>query len=151
AQQMLIRQDRMAAVGRLAAGVAHEINNPLGILAGFAEGLRDRARDPALAVYPSFRDFPEYLRLIGQEVDRLKTIVQRFLHFARSRAPQKERIDAAEVAADVVDLLGAHARREGKELRLERGRSPHWVEADPEQLKQVLLNLALNGLDAVAR
>jgi signal transduction histidine kinase len=151
AQQMLTRQDRMAAIGRLAAGVAHEINNPLGILAGFAEGLLDRSADPTLAAQPAFGDFPEYLRLIGQEVDRLKTIVQRFLRFAHSRVPEKQVIDVSSVAQQVLDLLANHARREGKELAGNLASAPLWVDADPEQLKQVVLNLALNGLDAVER
>jgi signal transduction histidine kinase len=151
AQRMLIRQDRMAAIGRLAAGVAHEINNPLGILAGFADGLLDRSQDPTLAAQPAFRDFPEYLRLIGAEVDRLKTIVQRFLGFARSRSPEKQLIDANAIARQVLELLADHARREGKELAGELSATEAWVEADPEQLKQVVLNLAMNGLDAVER
>lgn len=151
AQQMLIRQDRMAAIGRLAAGVAHEINNPLGILSGFAEGLLDRARDPGLRNEPAFEDFPEHLRLIGVEVDRLKTIVQKFLNFAHNRTPQKTRFDANEVVRQVVELLANHAGREGKRLAAELSPAPIWIEADPEQLKQVLLNLALNGLDAIER
>ncbi|HSD10140.1 MAG TPA: ATP-binding protein, partial [Candidatus Binatia bacterium] len=151
AQKMLILQDRMAAVGRLAAGVAHEINNPLGILAGFAEGLLDRSRAPTLGAEPAFRDFPEYLRLIGQEVDRLKAIVQRFLHFARSRTPEKQLIDVNRIARQVIELLANHARREGKDLGGDLSPLGVWVEADPEQLKQVLLNLALNGFDAVDR
>jgi signal transduction histidine kinase/HAMP domain-containing protein len=151
AQSMLIRQDRMAAIGRLAAGVAHEINNPLGILAGFAEGLLDRSHDPTLSAEPAFGDFPEYLRLIGQEVERLKSIVQRFLHFARSRAPEKQLIDVNSVAQQVLELLASQARRESKQLSGDLSRESLWVEADPEQLKQVLLNLALNGLDAVDR
>jgi signal transduction histidine kinase len=151
AQRMLIRQDRMAAIGRLAAGVAHEINNPLGILAGFAEGLLDRSQHPALAAEPAFRDFPEYLRLIGQEVDRLKTIVQRFLGFARTRSPEKQLIDANSIAKHVLALLAEHAQREGKELAGDLTSAEVWIEADPEQLKQAVLNLAINGLDAVDR
>ncbi len=151
AQQMLIRQDRMAAVGRLAAGVAHEINNPLGILAGFAEGLLDRARDPRLLERPAFREFPEHLRLIGVEVDRLKTIVQKFLNFARSRTALKARFDLNDVARQVLELLANHAAREGKGLIGELSVEPLWIDADAEQLKQVLLNLVLNGLDATHR
>jgi two-component system NtrC family sensor kinase len=151
AQTLLIRQDRMAAIGRLAAGVAHEINNPLGILAGFAEGLLDRSHDLTLAAEPAFSDFPEYLRLIGQEVDRLKSIVQRFLHFARSRTPQKQLIDVNSAAQQVLELLANQARRESKHLSGDLSTESLWVEADPEQLKQVVLNLALNGLDAVDR
>lgn len=151
AQRQLVRQDRVAAIGRLAAGIAHEINNPLGALSGFSEGLLDRARDPTLASQPAFVDFPEHLRLINQEVDRLKTIVQKFLRFARSPVPKAELMDLNDVAREVVSLLANHARREGKVLALDLHGESLWVEADPEQLKQVLLNLALNGLDAVER
>src|SRR5206468_4714519 len=107
--------------------------------------------DPTLAAEPAFRDFPEYLRLIGQEVDRLKAIVQRFLHFSRSRAPEKQLIDVNRIARQVIELLASHTRREGKELGGDLSSVGIWVEADPEQLKQVLLNLAMNGLDAVER
>jgi signal transduction histidine kinase len=151
AHSMLTRQDRMAAIGRLAAGVAHEINNPLGILAGFAEGLLDRSRDPALAAEPAFRDFPEYLQLIGQEVDRLKSIVQRFLRFSRTRSPEKQRIEVNGVALQVLAMLRNHARGEGKELSGKLSPVELWTDADPEQLKQVVLNLAMNGLDAIER
>jgi signal transduction histidine kinase len=91
------------------------------------------------------------LRLIGQEVDRLKSIVQRFLHFARSRTPQKQLIDVNSAAQQVLELLGNQARRESKDLSGDLSTESLWVEADPEQLKQVVLNLALNGLDAVDR
>jgi two-component system NtrC family sensor kinase len=141
----------MAAIGRLAAGVAHEINNPLGILSGFAEGLLDRARDPRLAAESAFADFPEHLRLISHEVERLKTIVQKFLRFSRSRAPEARRLDVNEVAREVIGLLAGHAEREGKRLEAALAAESLPVDADPEQLKQVLLNLTLNGLDAVER
>ncbi|MGH7822534.1 MAG: ATP-binding protein [Candidatus Binatia bacterium] len=149
AHQLLVRQDRMAAIGRLAAGVAHEINNPLGILSGFAEGLRDRAEDPSLRAHPAFVDFPEHLRLIRNEVERLQTIVQKFLRFARTRTPRAEWMDVNDVAREVLTLLGNHALRERKTLEADLAEGELPVEADPEQLKQVLLNLALNGLDAV--
>jgi len=89
--------------------------------------------------------------LIGQEVDRLKSIVQRFLRFARTRAPEKQLIEVNGVARQVLALLGTHARREGKELSGILDPAELWTEADPEQLKQVVLNLAMNGLDATER
>ncbi|MGH7859163.1 MAG: sensor histidine kinase, partial [Candidatus Binatia bacterium] len=151
AHQLLVRQDRMAAIGRLAAGVAHEINNPLGILSGFAEGLRDRACHPELLEHPAFADFPQHLRLISNEVDRLQTIVQKFLRFARTRSPRIERMDLNEVGREVLALLANHAHRERKTLEAKLCEGELAVEADPQQVKQVLLNLALNGLDAIDR
>jgi signal transduction histidine kinase len=89
--------------------------------------------------------------LIVDEVDRLKTIVQKFLNFARSKSPQKRRMDVNDVARQVLELLANHARIGGKHLAGAVAAEPLWVDADPEQLKQVLLNLTLNGLDAIDR
>ena len=149
AQQVILRQDRMAAIGRLAAGVAHEINNPLAAISGFAEGLLDRSRDPRLVGEPAFADFPEYLGLIGSEIERLQMIVQKFLRFARSRTPRTEPMDLNEVAREAWTLLANQAQREGKGLDAELSDAPLEIEADPEQVKQVIVNLVLNGLDAV--
>lgn len=149
AQRLLVRQDRMAAIGRLAAGIAHEINNPLGVLSGFTEGLQDRARAPGLAGVPAFAEFPEHLRLIGAEIERLQTIVQKFLGFARSRGPRVSLMDVNDVAREVAQLLSNHATRERKNLIADIAVEPLWIDADPEQIKQVLLNLALNGIDAI--
>ncbi len=72
-RQMLLTE-RLTTAGRLVAGVAHEINNPLATIAGCAEALRERARDPTLADLDAFKDFPSYLALIEEEAYRCKEI-----------------------------------------------------------------------------
>ncbi|MCO5169893.1 MAG: HAMP domain-containing histidine kinase [Planctomycetes bacterium] len=145
----LERERRLAAVGRLAAGVAHEVSNPLTVIAGAAEGLLDRAKDPALAGAPGFVDFPDYLETIESEAYRLKKVVRRLLDFSRQKPTVLVPFDLGLVARDAVSLarLDPRARERGLRLELE---GPLPVKGDPDALKEALLNLLFNALQAVA-
>lgn len=148
-EQELERERRLAAVGRLAAGVAHEVSNPLTVIAGAAEGLRDRARDPSLAQAPAFVDFPDYLETIESEAYRLKKVVRRLLDFARSKPRLLVPFDLALVVSDAVSLARLDPRARDHPLRLELdARLP--VKGDPDALKEALLNLLFNALAAVS-
>src|SRR4029434_5575909 len=89
-RQMLLTE-RLTTAGRLAAGVAHELNNPLATIAGCAEALKERADDPSLQKLDAFKDFPGYLSLIEEEAFRCKEITGSLLLFMRDpgsrRAP----------------------------------------------------------------
>ncbi|MCW8137981.1 MAG: HAMP domain-containing histidine kinase [Planctomycetota bacterium] len=148
-EQELERERRLAAVGRLAAGVAHEVSNPLTVIAGAAEGLLDRAKDPALATAPGFADFPDYLETIESEAYRLKKVVRRLLDFSRQKPTVLVPFDLGLVARDAVSLARLDPRARERGLRLElAGRLP--VKGDPDALKEALLNLLFNALEAVA-
>ncbi len=82
-EQQLIIADKMASLGTLVAGIAHEINNPLGIIAGYSEALLDRTKNNALLSMKEFEDFPEYLQTIHNEIFRCKKILKTLLDFAR--------------------------------------------------------------------
>lgn len=146
----LERERRLAAIGRLAAGVAHEVNNPLTVIAGAAEGLRDRANDEALQQVEAFEDFPDYLETIESEAYRLKRLVRRLLDFARVRAGGGEMytMDLADVLHDAVSLarLDPLAKEHPVHAAIE---GPLPVEGDADSLKQAALNLLFNGLRAV--
>ncbi|MBX3468977.1 MAG: HAMP domain-containing histidine kinase [Planctomycetes bacterium] len=149
-EQELERERRLAAVGRLAAGVAHEVSNPLTVIAGAAEGLLDRAKDPALAAAPGFADFPDYLETIESEAYRLKKVVRRLLDFSRQKPTVLVPFDLGLVARDAVSLARLDPRARERGLRLElAGRLP--VKGDPDALKEALLNLLFNALEAVAQ
>ncbi|HXX53375.1 MAG TPA: GAF domain-containing protein, partial [Thermodesulfovibrionales bacterium] len=82
-EQQLVRADKLASLGTLVAGIAHEINNPLGIIAGYSEALLERAKDMSLLRMKEFEDFPEYLQTIHNEMFRCKRILNTLLEFAR--------------------------------------------------------------------
>ena len=145
-EQQLVRSDKLASLGTLVAGIAHEINNPLGIIAGYAEALLDRAKDPSLASAAEFRDFPEYLRTIHSEIFRCKTILKSLLEFARPSAGTFREIDINEVIKEVLLLLQHHSARLKHTLSLDLNRDLPKLRADAGSLRQLLMNLLLNAI-----
>jgi signal transduction histidine kinase len=140
AESHLVVAQRLAATGTLAAGIAHEINNPLG---GIANAVR-RLRDGDLA--PGKRE--EYFRIVLEGLDRIAEIVRRVLDFTpRESAPAP--LDAAEVCRRAADL--ARHRAESRAVRLEvRPRGPvRGVVGDAQELQHAVLNLVLNAVDAI--
>jgi signal transduction histidine kinase len=143
AQASLIRSEKLASVGRLAAGVAHEIGNPLSAILGFVELLRGGGLEPA--------DTDEFLRRVQSETERIHRIIRNLLDFARKPA-EGDAAGAAEVAeavADAVHLVSPQKDLRG--IRIERRIAEELppVALDADRLTQVLLNLLLNAADAI--
>jgi signal transduction histidine kinase len=128
-------RERLAAIGAMAAGLAHEIRNPLGAIKGAAEYL-DPARSGARG---------EFLRVIIEETDRLNAVVSQFLDYARPAGSNRQWIRLNDIVRSSVRLVEVD-RRLRIDLRLAEDLPS--VQADPEQLKQVILNLLLNAVDA---
>jgi signal transduction histidine kinase len=140
-QQEVLRSEQLAAVGQLAAGVAHELRNPLQsmqllIQSAVAEGDAGCLKGRDLAV-------------LQEAVDRVKRSVQAFLDFARPPALEKHLLDLGEISRQTAELVAARARRQGVRLHCEIPAVPVVVEADPDQMRQLVLNLLLNALDAL--
>jgi len=148
-QDLLLRQEKLASLGRLAAGFAHEINNPLSSVAGFAEALQRRAQASQLHDMEKFRDLPEYLAFIQQEVARASAIVRHLLDFARQREPRFEDLDLASLIQDTVALVSHQAAVANKRIAVEISPDLSMVQADRQMLQQVMLNLLTNALDAI--
>ena len=148
-QDLLLRQEKLVSLGRLAAGLAHEINNPLSSVAGFAEAIGRRAQSARLEEVEGFRDVPEYLAFIQQEVGRATAIVRRLLDFARQREPSFEEIDLASLVQDTVALIRGQAAVTNKRIALDLAPGLPLVRADHQMLQQVILNLVTNALDAI--
>jgi two-component system NtrC family sensor kinase len=145
-EQQLILSDKLASLGTLVAGIAHEINNPLGIIAGYAEALLDRSRDPALAAQPQFGDFPGYLRTIHSEIFRCKGILKSLLEFARPSGGTFRAIDINELIKEVLLLLKHRTARLQHTIGLSLNRGLPKIYADAGSLRQLLMNLLLNAI-----
>jgi GAF domain-containing protein len=147
-RQMLLTE-RLSTAGRLAAGVAHELNNPLATIAGCAEALRERAQVPDLAALDAFKDFPAYLELIEQEAFRCKEITGSLLQFVRDPGRRRAPVDVNVLVEKSLELLSHQPRFADSNLvtDLDPGMPP--VVANEGQLRQVFLGLASNGLEAM--
>jgi len=141
--------EKLAAVGQLAAGVMHEINNPLGTIAACAETMT-----LALAELPSGVQGPpgfgEYLRIIDHEVHRCRRIAEGLLDFSRAGEVRRVRLDLDDVVERTLTLLKHHTRFKRCPVRLDFEEEALGVMGDPDQLTQVLMVLLLNAADAVA-
>lgn len=139
-EEQLRRADRLSALGELSAGMAHEIRNPLGSIRGTAEILQD-AFDASDARH-------EFSRILIREVDRLNSVVQNFLNFAKPTEGDRGLVDPLRVLREVVELTNRQAVQSGvmTELRLQGAPG---VAGDAGQLKQAFLNLVLNAFQAM--
>ncbi len=135
------RMDRLASAGTLAAGVAHEIKNPLVSIHTFAQLLPERGDEP------EFR--AEFSRVVTSEVDRINHMVQNLLHLAHPRGTRTGCVDMREVLNDAFVLLDQQFRKHNIEVRRAIRCAEAFVSGDREQLYQVLLNLFQNALDAL--
>jgi signal transduction histidine kinase len=147
-RQMLLTE-RLTTAGRLAAGVAHELNNPLATIAGCAEALRERAQDPHLRDLDAFKDFPAYLSLIEEESYRCKEITGSLLHFVRDPGSRRAPTDLNVLVDKVLELIGHQSRYAQSRLDRRLDAELPDVVANEGQLRQVFLGLASNALDAM--
>jgi PAS domain S-box-containing protein len=139
-QEQLLQSEKMSAVGQLISGVAHELNNPLTAILGYAqllenEGLNERASD--------------FVRKLFKQAQRTHRVVQNLLSFARQRKPQKQEVDVARVLEETLALrdYDLKVNNIAVERKIEPGLPT--VTADPHQLEQVFLNIINNAVDAI--
>jgi len=138
---LLIRTDRLKSLGELAAGMAHEVRNPLSAIRGAAEIIEKEI--------PPNSPRRKFVGVIQEEVDRLNRLVGEFLSFAKPRQPERTPTDLRELIESVVDFTSKEAENNGVRLvtRLDEGLEP--VSIDREQIRQVLLNLIINAIHAM--
>jgi len=138
ARSSLARADKMASIGRLASGIAHEIGNPLGAIMGYVElGRRSGEREA------------EWLTGISHEAGRIDAIVRGLLDYGRPKASAARDVSVNQVIEQAVDLMRVQGRLKEVDVGLEMSSGSSTVKADPFQLEQVLVNLLLNSIDAI--
>ena len=134
-QEKLVQSEKLAGIGRLAAGVAHEINNPLAVILGYVKLLR-RKSEGALA---------EDLAVVEDEAGKAQAIVEGLLDLARAPANAPEPVDLRALCEEAVARLGETGRLGGARVSVAGAGQ---VEGQPHRLRQVLLNLVRNGAEA---
>ena len=146
-ERQLIHSERLASVGRMAAGMAHEINNPLSGAANYLELVRDdlEAGDVPTAIRGVDR--------VAHGIDRASGVIREVLSFSAPGGGEgrREALDLRPLIARSAEFVRHQSRFEGVEIRLNLGEEPLVVEGNPVTLGQVFLNLLLNGVEAQAR
>jgi two-component system NtrC family sensor kinase len=139
-QEQLLQSEKMSAVGQLISGVAHELNNPLTAILGYAQLLEGAGLDHQSA---------DYVRKLFKQAQRTHRVVQNLLSFARQRKPQKQEVDLRKVLEESLTLREYDLKVNNVSLEREIPDDLPSVVADPHQLEQVFLNVINNALDAM--
>lgn len=146
--RQVVRSEQLASVGFLAAGVAHEINNPLASIAMCAESLEGRL-SAGLEAAPEDRSVvAQYLRMIQTEAFRCKEITEKLLDFARLGEVTRQATDLGELARGVIDMVRHLGKYQDRHVELSVD-EPLLAPVNPQEMKQVLLNLLTNALDSL--
>ncbi len=144
-EMRLITSERLAALGQMASGIAHEINNPLASIAGCSEGLLSRVRkgqcDNAL--------FESYLGIIQEEVFRCKSITTAMLSFVRKTTYEKQDINLADALDKTIEIIGFQGRLKNVEVIKKYHEETPVIHGNGGELRQVLLAVITNALDAM--
>jgi signal transduction histidine kinase len=142
AQIEIIRAEKLASVGRLSAGIAHEIGNPIGIVTGYLELLKqaDLADDERV----------EYLRRAEKEIERISAIIRQLLEISRPSQAGPQPVSVHAIIAELTQVLDVQPFMSHVRFATDLSADRDMVTADPSQLRQVFLNLIINAADAIS-
>ncbi len=140
-QEELIRTEKLASIGRFAAGVAHEVGNPLGAILGYTGILKKERIDP--------EESKDYLKRIEDEIERINKIVRELLDFARPSKLEIREVEINKIVESTLSLLSYQKDFKNIETRLDLQSDLPLIKGDESQLSQVFINIILNAIDAM--
>jgi two-component system NtrC family sensor kinase len=147
----LIQSDKMAALGKMATGIAHEINNPLAIIGEKAGWMQDLLFDEEFKESENFKEYVTSVDKIEEHVERARKITHNMLGFARRMEHHLDDVDINSVLNQTIELLQSHARTNNIEISKNFQSELPIIASDQSQLQQVFLNLINNAVDAVEK
>jgi len=149
--EVLVHESKMAALGKMAAGVAHEINNPLAVIAEEAGWMKDLLKEEDVVQSSNFQEFDESIKKIEYHVERVKKVTHRLLGFARRMEPTVEKVLVNQVLEECVGFLENEALYQNITIQKELAPDLPMTTSDSSQLQQVFLNILNNAIDAIGK
>ena len=145
----LMQSDKMAALGKMATGIAHEINNPLAVIGEKAGWMRDLLAEEDFQNSENLMEYVQAIDRIETHVERARKITHNMLGFARRMEPHLDDVEINAVLAQTLELLGNHARINNIDIHRDLAPDLPVIASDQSQLQQVFLNLINNAIDAI--
>ena len=149
--ELMMQSSKMAALGKMAAGIAHEINNPLAVIGEKAGWIKDLLNMEDVSHSENFQEFADAVNKIEYHIVRAKTITHRLLGFARRMEPVTEKVNVNEVLDETIDFLENEARYRNIEIQTDYSPDLPLTISDSSQLQQVFLNILNNAIDAIGK
>jgi len=147
----LLQSDKLAALGKMAAGVAHEINNPLAVILQKTGWMEDLLADEVFQNSKELEEYKTSIKKIEEHVERARKVVHSMLGYARKMEPRQDDVDVNETIKQTISLLENHARINNIEIKTMFQPDLPIIASDQSQLQQIFLNILSNAIDAIGK